>query len=140
MFKLIIEVDQGLEVSAPQDPEALKDAIATIQDPDPYLDDEPCQIEFRAEVIKADTTLDAGTLKAHRVLTFTFEFADVETFASWIADGCMSDVKDTSKPLEILQSVYPEMLCTRLVCDHEGSFIDDQMIDFSNCYSVTYAG
>ena len=66
MFKLIIEVDQGLEVSAPQDPEALNDAIATIQDPDPYLDDEPCQIQFRAEVIKADTTLDAGTLKSLR--------------------------------------------------------------------------
>lgn len=131
---------QELEVYAPSDPAVLKDAIETIKVPDPYIDDEPCQIEFRAEVIKADTSLYAGILKAHRVLTFTFEFNDVETFASWVADEHLSDAKDKASPDEILHSVYPESLCTRPVCDYKVSFIDDKMTNFSSLYSVEYAG
>jgi hypothetical protein len=140
MFRLVIEVEQVLEVSAPSDPEVLNYSIETIKDPDPYISDEPCTIDFRSELVKVDTVVDSGVLKAHRVLSFIFEFVEIMTFASWIADEYMSDATDKSNPEEILQSIYPDMLCTRLICDYEGSTIDDEVSDYANSYSLIFAG
>lgn len=140
MAKLVILVEQELEVAAPLEPEVLEDAIGTIKDPEPYIDDEPCEINFRAVVVTADVTIDSGILRVHRALTFSFEFNDVEAFVEWVLDECMSEVKDKSNPNEVLYSVYADMLCTRIVCDYEGSFIDDTMKDYTNSYSLEYAG
>ena len=136
MTKITIDVSQELETPAPVGDEALQDAIDTIKDPDPYLDDEPCEICFEYEIIKADAFIEAGNIKASRTIRFTFSTAEDQALAEWILDEYMSEVKDGTKPQEVIASLYPESFCTRLVCDFEGSFVDDAMVDYVNSYEL----
>jgi len=136
LTKIIIEVSQELEIPAPTGNEALKGAIATIRDPDPYIDDEPCEICFEFEIIKADVQIEAGNIKAERTIKFTFSTDEDQALADWIVNNYMSDVKDPTKPQEVIGSLYPESFCTRLVCDFEGSFLDDTMVDYANSYEL----
>lgn len=120
----------------PTGDEALQDAIDTIRDPDPYLDDEPCEICFGFEIIKADVLIETGNIKAERTIRFTFSTDEDQVLADWILDQYMSEVKHGTKPQEVIESLYPEAFCTRLVCDFEGSFVDDTMVDYASSYEL----
>ena len=135
---LLIRIEQTLSTTAPADEGQLSDALETIKDPEPYLNDEPFEINFGFSVDKIEAAVDGGEIRANRILTFRFAFEDADEAATWLVDEAISEAESADDLEQVFQSVDPERLATTLVGDFEGSTIGDEIVDYEAEYSVSF--
>lgn len=135
---LLIRVEQTLSTSAPADEGQIADALETIKDPEPYLNDEPFEIDFGFSVDKIEAAVDGGEIRANRILTFRFAFEDADEAATWLVDEGISEAESADDPNQVFESIDPERLATTLIGDFEGSTIGDDMVDYEAEYSVSF--
>ena len=135
---LLIRVEQTLSTTAPDDDEQLADALETIKDPEPYLNDEPFEIDFGFSVDKIEAAVDGGEIRANRILTIRFAFEEADEAATWLIDEGISEAESADDLNQVFQSIDPKRLATILVGDFEGSTIGDEMVDYEAEYSVSF--
>ncbi len=135
---LLIRVEQTLSTTAPADEGQLADSLETIKDPEPYLNDEPFEIDFSFSIDKIEAVVDGGEIRANRILTFRLAFKDAGEAATWLIDEGISEAESADDLNQAFQSIDPERLATTLVGDFEGSTIGDEMVDYEAEYSVSF--
>jgi hypothetical protein len=138
MPSLVIEVEQTLDTASPADKGELDDAIETIKNPDPYLSEEPFDINFSFSVDKAEVRTEGGRLTASRSIKFVLTFEDPEEAANWLVDEGVSEAEDSDDQGAVFGAIDAERLATTLIGDFEGSSVGDEIVDFASEYSVTY--
>ena len=135
---MVIEVQQTLDTASPADKGELDDAIETIKNPDPYLSEEPFEINFSFSVDKAEVGKEGGRLTASRTIKFVLSFEDPEEAANWLVEEGVSEADESDDQGAVFNAIDAERLATTLIGDFEGSSVGDEMVDFVSEYSVTY--
>ena len=138
MPSLVIEVEQTLNAEAPIDKDELNDAVDTIKEPEPYLTDEPFEIDFSFSVDKAEVTSADGRLVASRIIKLVLTFDKTEEASNWLLDEGISEAEASDDQDSVFGLIDAERLATSLIGDFEGSSVGNEMVDFASEYSVTY--
>ena len=110
----------------------------TIKDPEPYLSEEPFEIDLSFSVDKAKVSLADGRLVASRIIKIILNFDDPEEVSNWLVDEGISEAEASDEHDMVFGSIDAERLATTLIGDFEGSAVGDEMVDFASKYTVTY--
>lgn len=130
MQKIVLSVSQSLETVAPSDKDDIENAVLTIEDPEPYLEEEAFEMEFHSDVKSADAQVKDGQLIATRELVFSLNILDEAAASEWLCD------EQLLKEGEGLLDADWTTAISHLVGDYEGAFIADDMVNFETSVSV----
>ena len=102
----------------------VEDAVAGIEDPDPCLvSDAPEGLVLTWSLESSEVTVENGWLAATRTIGFVLQVHNPVAFRAW----CESEGLATGS----------ERLPSYLIEDFEGSYIGDDMVDYTSATEVT---
>ena len=130
MKMIVLNLKQSLETAAPTDEEVLENAMLTIKDPEPYVEEEIFDMEFGFEVTSADVDVASGQLVASRTLIFKLSIQDEAAAMAWLAqEGLIREGEEFSA------ADWPSAL-SYLIGDYEGSFVGDDMVQYETSVAI----
>lgn len=130
MQKIVLSIKQSLETVAPSDKDDIENAVLTIEDPEPYLEEEAFEMEFHSEIKTADVQVKDGHLIATRELMFTLKIIDEAAASAWLCEEQLLKEGDG-----LLDADWTTAI-SHLVGDYEGAFIADDMVNFDTSVNV----